>query len=82
MAALSRLPSGSWRALVRRKGVLASRNFRLKGDAESWAIAAERSIDTGGAVNSPRIDRNTTFGEAPFARPVHAIPAEMAFEIL
>ena len=63
MAALSRLPSGSWRALVRRKGVLASRTFRLKSDSESWAIAAERSIDTGGAVNSPRIDRNTMFGD-------------------
>jgi hypothetical protein len=63
MAAFSRLPSGSWRAQVRRKHNYASRTFRLKSDAESWALHAERSIDTSGRVDAPRIDHRSSFGD-------------------
>lgn len=44
MATLTKLPSGAWRAQVRRKGRHLSRSFRLKSEAEAWAIQAERAI--------------------------------------
>lgn len=62
MVALTKLPSAAWRALVWRKLKTASRTFRLKVDAEAWAIAAERSVDTGIGIDAPRINRRTTFG--------------------
>jgi integrase len=45
MATIVRLHSGNWRAQVRRKGRYASRTFRLKEDADTWAFALEREID-------------------------------------
>ena len=46
MAAFNKLPSGYWRVQVRRKRQYASRTFRLKSDAERWALEAERDIAT------------------------------------
>jgi len=62
MATYNKLPSGSWRAQVRRKGQSASKTFRLKSDAKAWAIEAERSVDLGRNAGGPFIDTNCTFG--------------------
>jgi integrase len=62
MAAFNRLPSGYWRVQVRRKGQYASRTFRLKFDAEQWALEAERAIAIGKTVNAPHVDGRTAFG--------------------
>ena len=63
MAAFVKLPSGSWRAVVRRKGKYISQTFRRKRDAEDWALQAERSIDQGNAPVTARVRRLKTFGD-------------------
>ncbi|OWY31688.1 tyrosine-type recombinase/integrase [Herbaspirillum aquaticum] len=46
MAHISRLPSGNWRALVRRKGHKSkSQTFTLKRDALQWAMAIESQAE-------------------------------------
>ncbi len=40
MAVITKLPSGSWRVQVRRKGSYASNTFKRKADADSWALEA------------------------------------------
>ena len=62
MATYSKLPSGHWRAQIRRKRQYASKNFRLKSQAEAWAIEAERAVDLGMNASGPRIDPKCTFG--------------------
>lgn len=62
MATVKKLPSGTWRVQVRRKGQYASKTFRLKGDAEAWGIEAERAIQLGKNPNGPTIEPKTTFG--------------------
>jgi|TARA_A100001391_G_scaffold65878_5_gene41513 integrase len=47
MATFTKLPSGSWRAQVRRKGKYASETFLRRGDAETWARKVEHKIDRG-----------------------------------
>ncbi len=47
MPVIVKLPSGSWRAQVRRKGMYVSNSFRRHADAEAWALEAERTIDKG-----------------------------------
>jgi hypothetical protein len=37
MASLSQLPSGKWRAQVRRGGINKGATFKLKRDTETWA---------------------------------------------
>lgn len=63
MAAFVRLPSGSWRAVVRRKRRYISETFKRKEDARSWAIEAERQIDQGVAPTSTRVKGMKTFGQ-------------------
>ena len=63
MASFVKLPSGSWRAIVRRKGRYISETFRRKDDARSWALNAERQIDRGEAPKGSRTARLTTFGD-------------------
>ena len=42
MAAIEQLPSGLWRARIRRQGYPSvSKSFRLKADAEGWARKVE-----------------------------------------
>jgi len=70
MAALSQLPSGKWRAQVRRSGFYKAATFTLKRDAETWAREAERQAEhvaTGGYAPIPKgatvgdlIDKYTT----------------------
>ncbi len=47
MATFMKLPSGNWRAQVRRKGRYAAETFRRKKDAETWALEVERRFDRG-----------------------------------
>lgn len=47
MATISKLPSGSWRVQVRRKGKYASDTFLRRGDAERWGRTIEGKIDRG-----------------------------------
>lgn len=47
MSVIVKLPSGNWRAQVRRKGKYISDTFRRQRDAEEWALETERSIDRG-----------------------------------
>jgi hypothetical protein len=61
MATFNKLPSGYWRAQVRRKSQYASRTYRLKAEAETWAIDAERALTTGMSPNAISIDRKTSF---------------------
>ena len=48
MATFVRLPSGSGRAVVRRKGVYISETFFLREHARRWATGADRAIEIGG----------------------------------
>lgn len=53
MAAIVKLPSGSWRAQVRRKGKYVTATFLRRKDADEWSLATERNIDRGVLPNSP-----------------------------
>ncbi len=53
---------GRWRVQVRRKGQRPSRSFRLKSDAEAWAVEAEGKIERGKSVDAVQVDSTTTFG--------------------
>jgi integrase len=63
LAAFVRLPSGSWRAVVRRKRRYISETFKRKEDARSWALEAERQIDQGGPPTPSRVKGMKTFGQ-------------------
>jgi integrase len=63
MATFKQLPSGNWRAQVRRKGSYASETFRRHKDAQEWALATERRIDLGGTASRPKFKDPTTFGD-------------------
>jgi integrase len=47
MASITKLPSGSWRAQVRRKGHSVSETFLHREDARAWATEAEGQADRG-----------------------------------
>lgn len=61
LATFNRLPSGYWRAQVRRKGQYASRSFRLKSEAEAWAVDVERTVNLGKTLDAVSVDDKTTF---------------------
>ncbi len=63
MATFVKLPSGSWRAVVRHKNKYVSRTFQRKDDARGWARDQERSIDQGRAPVTARAQRAQTFGD-------------------
>ena len=63
MASFVKLPSGSWRAIVRRKSRYISETFRRKDDARAWALEAERQIDRGEAPMASRTARLRTFND-------------------
>ncbi len=62
MASFDKLPSGYWRAQVRRKGRSVSKTFRLKSEAEVWAIDTERVIQGGKDPDAVQIDPRALFG--------------------
>lgn len=61
MATFDKLPSGYWRAQVRRKGKHVSKTFRLKSDAEVWALDVERAVETGKDPNASKIHTKALF---------------------
>lgn len=63
MAVITKLPSGSWRVQVRRKGCYASNTFKRRADADSWALEAERNIDMGIAPKSVSPSKVKTLGD-------------------
>jgi len=63
MASVTKLPSGSWRARIRRKGRTVSETFLRRDDARRWASEVERQIDRGEAPSASRVARLKTFGE-------------------
>jgi len=60
MASLNKLPSGNWRAQVRRSGQHASRCFRLKSEAEAWAREVEVAVASGKSPGAARISKKTS----------------------
>lgn len=44
MATITKLPSGKYRAQIRRKGIYRAQTFARKLDAQAWAAELERSI--------------------------------------
>lgn len=62
MASFDKLPSGTWRAQVRRKGRSVCKTFRLKSEAEAWASETESAILSGKSLEASRIDAKTVFG--------------------
>ncbi|MBG52205.1 MAG: integrase [Rhodobiaceae bacterium] len=63
MATFQKLPSGNWRALIRRKGKYASESFRRRHDAELWALETERRVDRRESVSVNRPTHIKTFGD-------------------
>ena len=55
MATFVKLPSGEWRAIVRRKGRYISETFHQREHARRWATAAEADIDRGAKPKTTRI---------------------------
>ena len=60
MATFVNLPSGSWRAIIRRKGRYISETFKLREDARRWATAQESAIDNGVAPKKTYVTRKTS----------------------
>jgi integrase len=63
MATYSKLPSGTWRVQVRRKGRYISETFLKRDDARRWAVENEGRIDRGETPTPQRAARLRTFGE-------------------
>ncbi|MBN9466650.1 site-specific integrase [Brevundimonas sp.] len=63
MATYTKLPSGSWRVQVRRKGRYISETFLKRDDARRWATEAEGRIDRGETLAPSRAAKLRTFGE-------------------
>ena len=62
MATITKLPSGSSRVQVRRKGKYVSETFLRRGDAEPWGRSVESRIDRGEPLHACR-DANATCGD-------------------
>jgi integrase len=63
MSSITKLPSGSWRAQVRRKGRYVSQSFLRHKDAEEWALKMERRVDRGETVSKHRPDLINTVAD-------------------
>ncbi len=50
MATITKLPSGKFRAQVRRKGIYKAQTFLRKLDAQAWAVEHERAIEGGSSA--------------------------------
>jgi len=53
MATYAKRASGHWQVKIRRKGVVASKAFAKKADAQKWATATEAAIDSGTYNTAP-----------------------------
>jgi integrase len=63
VASITKLPSGHWRALIRRRGVTKSNTFRTKAQAQQWATAMEDAIAQGSGVGVIRPPKSMTVGD-------------------
>ncbi|GLS22197.1 hypothetical protein GCM10007874_52140 [Labrys miyagiensis] len=63
MATFTKLPSGSWRVQIRRKGRGVSETFQRPEDARRWALGADVKADRGETPISSRIAKIKTLGE-------------------
>ena len=63
MSSITKLPSGNWRAQVRRKGRYVSQSFLRRKDAEEWALKMERRVDRGESVSKHRPDLINTVAD-------------------
>ena len=63
MAAFSQLPSGKWRAQVRRAGYVRGATFTLKRDAEAWAREVERQAEHVAAGGFAPIPKGATLAD-------------------
>jgi integrase len=68
MPTIAKLPSGSWRAQVRRKGRYVSETFLRRDDALRWSRLAELSVDRNETPISSRIGRIIRFAIATAMR--------------
>lgn len=59
MATYEQLPSGAWRAKVRRKGVRECKTFDTRDEAETWALTAESEVKRGIFVSTAEAERTT-----------------------
>ncbi len=63
MATITRLPSGKYRAQVRKQGVYRNRTFDRKADANAWAVDVERAISGGSSTGTIRAPKDMTLGD-------------------
>lgn len=63
MATYSKLPSGTWRVQIRRKGRYISETFLKRDDARRWATETESQIDRGQSPVAAKAARLRTFKE-------------------
>ncbi len=63
MAAFQQLPSGKWRALVRRNDYYKSATFPLKRDAQAWATQIEAQLGSMQATGYQAIPQGYTLGK-------------------
>lgn len=63
MASILELPSGKWRAQVRRAGIYKAATFTLKRDAEKWARGIERQAEHVAAGGFAPVPKGATLGE-------------------
>ncbi len=62
MAAIAQRDNGKWQAKIRRTGAPPiSKTFATKADAERWARATERDLDTGSFLPTDEADKTTFF---------------------
>lgn len=91
MAAFSQLPSGKWRAQVRRAGLYRNATFNTKREAKDWAASIESQathIAAGGFMPIPKgatvsdlIDRYTETIKTPYGKTKTATLAMLKSEI-
>ena len=63
MASITKLPSGTYRVQIRRKGRYASETFRRREDAQRWARQTETLVDQGLPASRSTTARARTFGD-------------------
>ncbi len=76
MAAIAQRENGKWQAKIRRTGAPPiSKTFATKADAERWARATERDLDTGSFLPTDEADK-TTFSDALDRYRREALPSQ------
>lgn len=76
MAAIAQRENGKWQAKIRRIGAPPiSKTFGTKADAEKWARATERDLDTGSFLPTDEADK-TTFSDALERYRREALPSQ------